>query len=387
MRVVAQFVESVGADALIDVGEVWLLPESQAADLEDLDGVWRAPGRQEALQVTVATREGLLQTHLTEFTRGPLGGIKFGDTHQLEKNRTLYLQPVFEVWRRQGYAHAPDGTRIPRIWEPDPLDTCFCGGPKRFAECCSRLLDGSSKKRGIDELLDAALKAGDFARAEEFARAALAQYVIWVRHTTITMNVAPDLYRQMVEIDARALEVHIARLREPLVANGHSASFLPQLRHLSVMIGVPELSVRITARAAQWLFESGDYAGAAGELKSLGDIDQLNDTLALMLACELLDLPDGKQTDILTRAVAGAFTEEEKWLAQLKLARHLLECDQRPDALLNMDSVVNECRDKTYVRELLGSALVLRAQITQEKDFAAARKEWRRSQSTSGVLR
>jgi len=135
MRVVAQFVESVGADALIDVGEVWLLPESQAADLEDLDGVWRAPGRQEALQVTVATREGLLQTHLTEFTRGPLGGIKFGDTHQLEKNRALYLQPVFEVWRRQGYAHAPDGTRIPRIWEPDPLDTCFCGGPKRFAEC------------------------------------------------------------------------------------------------------------------------------------------------------------------------------------------------------------------------------------------------------------
>jgi tetratricopeptide (TPR) repeat protein len=232
------------------------------------------------------------------------------------------------------------------------------------------------KKRELDELFDAALKAGDFGRAEEFARATLAQSVIWVKqHTAMTMNVARDLYRQMVEIDMPALEAHIARLRKPLMATGHFASFLPQLNHLSAVIGVPELSIRLMARAAQWLFESGDYAGALEELKRLGDIDQLHDTLALVFATKLLDLPDRKQTHILNRAVAGALAEEEKWFAQLELASHLLACDQRADALSNVDSVIRECRDKNHGEGPLAAALCLRAQITDDnKDVATARE-------------
>jgi len=221
------------------------------------------------------------------------------------------------------------------------------------------------------------MKEGQFGRAEESARASLAQYVIWTRqHTAITMHVAPDLYRQMLEIDGPALEAHIARLQESLVASGNSTSLLPVLRQVSAVIGVPELSVRMTARAAQWLFESGDYGGAVTELKSLGNVEQLSDTLALMLVNKLLDLPDDKQTQVLARAVSGAFTEEEKWFAELELARHLLACDQRSDALRNVDSVISETRNQTYAQKAFADALFLRSQITRsEEDFHAAEKE------------
>jgi hypothetical protein len=62
-------------------------------------------------------------------------GLKLGTTHDFDDKALLYMEPVLEVWRKQGYVRFPDGSGTIRIWLPGPLDVCFCGGPKRFAEC------------------------------------------------------------------------------------------------------------------------------------------------------------------------------------------------------------------------------------------------------------
>jgi hypothetical protein len=317
------------------------------------------------MKVTVATREGVLRTDITEFKRGALGGIKFCETRRVESGEVFYLQPVAEVWRRQGFLKSADGHSLPRIWEPDPLDTCFCGGPKRFGECCGRFLSDHSAKRDIEKALDASREAGDFDRAEMFARAALAQYVIWTKqHTAMLMNVAPELYREMVAIDAPALDAYIARLHSLMAANQRAARLLAQLRHISTVIGVPDLSVRIKARVAQLLFDSGEYSRAGEELRSLGDLDQVNDTLALVLAGKVFELPATKAIQILRRAVARAFTDEERWFGQVHLGSQLLKCDQRAEALALVDSLARECRDKEEAQNTLVFALSLRAEIS-----------------------
>jgi tetratricopeptide (TPR) repeat protein len=380
IRTVARLVETTGADALIDVGEVWLISETQAGNesLDDVDSFEHIKGRREALQITVATREGFLRTELTEFKRGPFGGIKLGDTRRAEKNQAFYLQPVFEVWRQQGFRKLADGHVAPYIWEPDPLDTCLCGGPKRFGECCGRLLNDRLAKQDIEEALDAAQEASDFEQAEVFARAALAQYVIWTKqHTAMGMNVAPEFYREMVAIDTPALDAHVARLHRLMTTNQHAASLLPQLRYISTVIGVPDLSVRIKSRVAQLLLASGEYSKAGEELRSLGDLDQVKDTLALILAGKLFELSAAKTIEILRRAVAQAFTDEEKQFAQIELISQLLAYDQPIEALALVDSLVSECRQKESAQGRLLSALSLRAEITQDpKDWEAAKKEF-----------
>ena len=87
--------------------------------------------REEVLQVLVATREGTVRIYMTPFKRGPFGGIKLADTIKSdEEYQPFYLAPVFDVWLRQGTFHSAEGKRARRVWQPDPLDTCFCGGPK-----------------------------------------------------------------------------------------------------------------------------------------------------------------------------------------------------------------------------------------------------------------
>ena len=108
---------------------------------------------------------------------------------------------------------------------------------------------------------------------------------------------------------------------------------------------MPELSIRITALAAQWLFEIGDYSGALKEMKTLGDLERLGDTLGLVLATKLLDLPIHKQGQFLTRAVSGALWEDERWLAELELARHLSDRGKKAEAVRKLDSVIAELRE------------------------------------------
>ncbi len=380
MQMVSRFIESVGGDAIVDVGEVWTLQLNSTENSPLIDHIKHSPDRGEALSVLVATREGILRTYMTPFTRGPFGGIKLGDTVQTKDDRPYYLKPVFDVWQTQGTTYSPDGKRIRRLWEPDPLDTCFCGGPRRFAECCKRLLDTFDRDTDLQQKIDEATTARDFIRFENLARAALAQYVIWVkRDTSPTRHVAPDAHRMFVEIDMPALDAHVRQMGAALTINGHSDSFLYQLRHITRVIGVPELSVRITGLAAQWLLVNGDYVGAVKELETLGDLEKINDTLVLILSAKLFELPVHKQRQFLNRAVLNALWEKEKWLAELELIRHLSYCNEKSEALRKVDSVIAGLMENDTCQGLRADAMSLRWNITnEEQDFRAAKSELER---------
>jgi hypothetical protein len=379
MRMVARYTESIGGDAIIDINEVWLLPPNNTAVKAHFEDARHVPGRGEALSVLVATREGLFRTYITPFTRGPFGGIKLGDTVEAEEH-PYYLKPVIDVWRVQGTTYSPDGKRVRRLWQPDPLDTCFCGGPRRFAECCKQQLDMPDWNGTMKQEINEATMVGDPARFEELARAKLAQYVIWVKqHTSPTRHVAPELHHMFVEADVPALTAHVGRLGEALKANRHSDSFLPQLRHIAKVIGVPELSIRLTALAAQWSFANTDYSTAVKEMESLGDLENLKDPLALILAVRLLDLPAHKQTQFL-KIASGALWEYERWLAELELAGHLADCGERDEALRRVDSVITELAKKSGYEDVRVDAVVLRWRITEdEQDFCAAKSELERT--------
>ena len=165
-----------------------------------------------------------------------------------------------------------------RVWQPDALDVCYCGGPKRFAECCRPHLPANQNFSEIADEIDEAISSSRFALAERSARAVLARYVIWVKqHTVATMNIAEDLYQKLIDIDVPALEAHVSLLDEALEANGNSASFVPQMRHLAGVVGVPALSVRLTALAARKLSMSGSVEEAAADLEKLGNLDRINE--------------------------------------------------------------------------------------------------------------
>jgi tetratricopeptide (TPR) repeat protein len=376
MRMVARFVESVGGDAVIDVSEAWLLPPEAVRTPADLDRIDSIRGRKEMLWLFVGTRAGFLRTYCTPFTRGSLGGIKLGDTFQShDKYWPSYMAPVVEVWRKQGYAIPPgNGERIRRIWGPDPLENCYCGRPKRFGECCKRFLTSEFMEK-IEEEIHKTREAGDPAHAERLASAALAQYVIWIKqHTADTRQVASDLFRMLLEVDAPALQAHLRRVGELLAAIGRSDSFVPRTRQISRVVGVPELSERLIALGAEWLLKSGDYAGAAKELERLGDLDRVDDTIALLLAARLLNLPGDQALQFLRKAASRALTKEEKRVAELELARHLFKSGNQAEALRAADSVISESLNSDGGRDPEG--LFLRWELTgNEHDFRAARKE------------
>ena len=54
---------------------------------------------------------------------------------EVEKQQLPYFEPVIEVWRKQMEFRAQDGTRS-RVWEPDILDLCPCGGSEKYGLCC-----------------------------------------------------------------------------------------------------------------------------------------------------------------------------------------------------------------------------------------------------------
>jgi hypothetical protein len=237
-RLAAVFVERKGCDAIIEVGEMWMTkinrPGAGGASVE------AAKGHREALCVSVVTREGFLRTHYTPFKRGPFGGVKLGETKHTDALTMHYLAPIFEVWKRQGYQRIPGGGTMHRMWEPDPLDVCFCGGPRRFAECCQPFIANSAILRNE---VDSLIASSNFVEAEKYARASLAQYVIWVKqHTVPTMNVAEKLHRDFVEMDILALQSIVYELERSQEANGTADSLVPQLRHLADIVGIPRIS-------------------------------------------------------------------------------------------------------------------------------------------------
>src|SRR5260370_10501050 len=184
MRSVAQLVESKGCDAIVEVGEMWSAPVESMRG-RDLGSIQNAKGRGELLFVMVATRDGLARRYLTPFTRGPFGGIKLGDTRQSEGEFAAYLEPVLAVWRRQGSVQLPSGKTLPRIWEPDALDICLCGGPRRFGECCRPHIPLKFGTHETQKKIDAAISTAQFGEAEALATATVAQYVLWINQPTV----------------------------------------------------------------------------------------------------------------------------------------------------------------------------------------------------------
>jgi hypothetical protein len=375
IRMVAAFVERVGGDALIDVGEVWTLSEEHAKNLTT-PSLENVPGRGEALQVLVATREGALRAFDTPFTRGLFGGIKLQDTIVMENHAPYYLQPIIDVWRRQGVTKSKTGEHIRWLWEPDALDDCFCGSTRRFAECCKPTISVHGKQAELQVRFERAIAQRNSLEAEKYASAALAQYVIWIRqHTAPTRHVAKDLHRGLVEIDIPALEPHVRQLEEALEAGGRLEHFIDRLRHVSRVTGVPELSVRVTALAANHALKMGDRSTAVAELERLGDLDRVHDTLALLLAARIFGGNRADEKLFLDRAIASATSAPERAFAELQLSRHLVREGDAVKALRIIDGLLASARGKPEMEGLLADALLLRWQVSQtDEDFVAAKQ-------------
>jgi hypothetical protein len=100
MHQFADLVREVGCDAFIEVGEMWT-GEAERFRTQISPDLEKYPGRGEALVVQLATRDGLERSYSTPFSRGKDGGIKLGDTDQLDIVRTYHLTPIRRVWADQ----------------------------------------------------------------------------------------------------------------------------------------------------------------------------------------------------------------------------------------------------------------------------------------------
>jgi hypothetical protein len=341
MRMIAQKIESESCDALIEVGESWTASAEVVRD-PNFVSIEKVKGRGEALTVIVATREGIRRAYLTPFRRGPLGGIKLGDTTETEAETYFYyLQPIFQIWRKHGTVKRSDGETLRRLWEPAGLEPCYCGDSKRFAECCQKNVPPWSASPISRAAITEAMARSEFGRAEELSRALLAQYVIWVkRHTEPTMNVAQELHEKLVTIDADALEDLVFGLGRAMEANGNTENLVPHVRRLAQIVGVPHLNMRLTAISALWMFRNGKTEEAVLELDGLGDLDKLRDPRILVMAAEIMDFPPENRENTLLRALTLAVDEEEKWTVQFALAQHFIAQDESTRALPYLDSII-----------------------------------------------
>ncbi|HLA09562.1 MAG TPA: hypothetical protein VJ023_03030 [Pyrinomonadaceae bacterium] len=374
MRVAASFVERVGADVLIEVSESWMLPSAASRELDDYE-IQDAPSRIEVLQVLVVSREGIRRNYVTRFVREASDEIKFEETEKMDATSLHYLAPVFEVWKRQWTRTLDDGSRVRRVWEPDPLDACFCGGTRRFIECCKPMMERVRASDSIHEDVQKALLNGDSSTAEQLARASLAQYIIWIRqHTAPTRTVAEPFHRYMVGIDVLALQAHVRLLEETLRANKNFDLFIPVLERLSETVSVPELSVRLVTIAAEALAELGDIAGAKNKLMGLGKLAQVNDARTLQLATKLFNFPPDEVARLLRQAVKVSCCEFDTLSSRLDLARHLLGCGDTESARREVDLAIADASADAANRSMLADALSLRWEITQDdEDFRNAK--------------
>jgi uncharacterized protein YchJ len=271
---------------------------------------------------------------------------------------------------------------------------CFCGGAKRFAECCKQAISELPNPHNRSDPIKEAMNRSDFSGAERLARAALAQYVIWIkRHTAPTMNVAKDLHSTFLSIDVLALEAHVNSFEESLEATGNVDSFLPHLRQLSRIVGIPKIAMRLTALATRWLVKSRRIEEAVLELDTLGDIEKVDDSLALIVAADLLDLSENQAINLLIKAASVATCDEERWLAQLAQARRLVKVGKPTDALPITESVILESRESRENKTTTLEAEVIRWRITKKQsDLVSAMagmkqiQDARRRQQFAGIV-
>lgn len=367
LRMVAELIEATGADALVDVNEVWMIDQESMHELAR-HRIDEAPSRREAIEVLVATRDGVLRSYTTPFTRGPFGGIRLGDTSVDEKRQAYYLAPIIDVWRRHGTQTNADGRRFRRLWEPDPLDCCYCGAAKQYAQCCKNQIDAGAARTPTDKILSA-LADGRFGDAEVAARARLAQYVIWVRqHTTPTRHSANDLHRKLLELDIAALDAHVRLLHSVFVAIGRHDGVVEELEAIGRVIAIPEVHMRLTAIATQWLLAEGDVPGATDQIKSLGPPATFIDVSAAILASRIMPWSDTEKALALQTAISAAATKEERWQARLELGQILARSGSPSEALSHADVVATETRTLSEHQDTLAEALFLRWELTDDEE-------------------
>ena len=377
IRLLAQCVRKTGADAIIDVGEIWLTElkrekETQNYDVDDLSS------RGEALQVVVATRNHLLRLYITPFSRGVFGGIKLQDTRVSDEHPAAlhYLYPVFKVWADQGTRVGPDGKRRLWLWEPDPLDRCYCGASGRFGACCDPILRRHSMEE-LPELAHKALSRCDLDDAERFAQAAVAQYAIWMRqHTVQTRHVASDLHRNLVAVDVPAMEAHVRQLDHVLEVSGRGAELVARLRRIGEAVRVPEVRVRLIAIAAERLYEIGTRAEAAAELDRIDNFDAVTDATALRVAAGVFDRDHEECCRLLKRAMECADNERDRCAIELDLANEYRRRNRIEKAVKVVDGVIGRTQGKEDLAVARTAALDLRWRISgSDSDFRNARRE------------
>lgn len=95
-REIGDTILKLNAVGIIFITEVWTLPA------EDYEGERPSvsPKRKEALQVTIASKDGPVRTYVTPFTRDESGNIIMEDTRVLEKGVSFFLKPILDVWKR-----------------------------------------------------------------------------------------------------------------------------------------------------------------------------------------------------------------------------------------------------------------------------------------------
>lgn len=286
------------------------------------------------------------------------------------------MYPVFKVWAAQGTRAGAQGESVPWLWEPDPLDRCYCGGPGRFGSCCAT----SVAKHSISDLhrlrVDA-LHRSDIAAAERFAQAALAQYHIRIReHTAPTRHVANELHQKLVAVDVPALEAHVHHLEEVLRIGGRRADLASRLRHISTVVGVPEVSVRLAAHAARLRYEVGTRAEAAAELELLGDLDDVSDSLALWVAGRVFDSDHAESCRLFQRAIEHADDQRMLCFIELDLADEYRRHENQGRALELVRGVLDRTGGDTDLLDARAPALDMRWRLLDEEaDFRTAKQE------------
>lgn len=365
MHLLAQTVREEGCDAIIEVGETWIL--DPLTPMSQLDNAPRIPDRKEAISVVLATRDGLRKHAITQFTRGPFGGIKFSDTTEMEEEGmgmgTNYLKPIYRAWYAQNKFEMAKGFRFP-VWHQDKLADCVCGSSRPFGVCCLPVLDSPEPPvENTDDLL----QQGKLQDAERHARAGITRYAIWIRqHTALLLN-APgrqDDDDELISLDCLALEGHLLRLERWASKTGEVDAVLNTYRRLAEMLGVPTVVRRVIALGARWLIRNDRKEEGILELDRLGPVAELTDTIALSLAAKYGDQEPEEKIRILESAVNFSLDDDERNMSLLRLADYLNEQGSRERALDLIAGVLKGAEDPDTIR----SATALKWQASGSED-------------------
>jgi len=364
MHLLAQTVREEGCDALLEVGESWIVPEASTQAVL-LDSVLEVPEKEECIFVHLATRDGLSKTARTIFRRGTFGGISFSDTEETDGERHYYLKPIYQVWYEQNRFELAKGTRIP-IWQPEVSDPCVCGSDQPYGVCCLPILEGT---KGPLQDSDDLLAAGDIESAERHARATITRYARWIRQQTAFSLNTPhrEFSEKMIPTDALALEACLAKLERCAMRTGNHDAVLRACGSLEGFVGVPVIARRLIAIAARSLIRNGRVEEGLLELGRLGKPSEMSDTQALILSVRYGDHEPQGEIQLLRAAVNSALCDEERLPALFCLADRLAVQGLQLEALPLVDEVLKQSDDRTITRH----AMALKWELTgNDDDFA-----------------